>query len=196
MNSLKRLIDTLKPLGLYNLTPQSLNYAELAAYAAGLDDVAARLDALYAGRFIDTATGERLDQRLRQYGVGSAARCTDEEKRTMLHSGGEVNLGDGTAENLLRVLSGLGVVAELIEYAPEERIRITVCDYLGEFGQPFDVYLRIRDALPCHLAWDLELMLTTFDEHDGLGLTFNTLDGYNESFDETARRYAIFWEFD
>ena len=53
----------LRPLGVYDLRPESLSGAELEALGQGLDGVSARMDYVERESALATAQGEGLDRR-------------------------------------------------------------------------------------------------------------------------------------
>ena len=55
MTSLESMINKLKPLGVYNLNSDSLVYAELSAFAVGIDILRDELDELLREAFVKTA---------------------------------------------------------------------------------------------------------------------------------------------
>ena len=68
MSRLQALRDALRPLGIYKLEKGTLVYAELAAYAAGLDLLEDGLDELEREAFLPTAQGEGISRREEIYG--------------------------------------------------------------------------------------------------------------------------------
>ena len=83
MSRLQALRDALRPLGIYKLEKGTLVYAELAAYAAGLDLLEDGLDELEREAFLPTAQGEGISRREEIYGKpktllplrGNAGKC-------------------------------------------------------------------------------------------------------------------------
>ena len=82
MSRLQALRDALRPLGIYKLEKGTLVYAELAAYAAGLDLLEDGLDELEREAFLPTAQGEGISRREEIYGkpkpyclCGNAGKC-------------------------------------------------------------------------------------------------------------------------
>ena len=73
MSRLQALRDALRPLGIYRLDEGSLVYAELAAYAAGLDLLEEGLDELEREAFIQNRPGEGVSKREKIYGKPSSA---------------------------------------------------------------------------------------------------------------------------
>ena len=60
MPALEQMKQMLLPLRLYILSPESRVYAELCAYAQGLEAAQQRLDQLMEAAFIQTAPADRL----------------------------------------------------------------------------------------------------------------------------------------
>ena len=86
MSRLQALRDALRPLGIYKLEKGTLVYAELAAYAAGLDLLEDGLDELEREAFLPTAQGGRNLKREEIYGKPKTLLPL-RERREMLLTG-------------------------------------------------------------------------------------------------------------
>ena len=192
--SRRRLWDTLAPLGIYNLGEGTLNDAELSAYAAGLDRLFCRLEDIYRGNFIEFSESEALNRKLRLVGIGDCDGCTPGEKRDILMYGSRADANSPTLENFIGNLKSRGITATVAEDAANERLTMKITDVLGQFTGVMDIYFRMLDVLPCHLEVGCTVLYCTFDRHDGLEQSFDTIESLNQSFDQYADRFTQFWD--
>ena len=87
MSRLQALRDALRPLGIYKLEKGTLVYAELAAYAAGLDLLEDGLDELEREAFLPTAQGEGISRREEIYGKPKTLLPLRERREMLLYRG-------------------------------------------------------------------------------------------------------------
>ena len=114
MSRLQALRDALRPLGIYKLEKGTLVYAELAAYAAGLDLLEDGLDELEREAFLPTAQGEGISRREEIYGKPKTLLPL-RERREMLLYRGAINNRNNTREDLERALVACGLRAQVKE---------------------------------------------------------------------------------
>lgn len=114
MSRLQALRDALRPLGIYKLEKSTLVYAELAAYAAGLDLLEDGLDELEREVFLPTAQGEGISRREEIYGKPKTLLPL-RERREMLLYRGAINNRNNTREDLERALVACGLRAQVKE---------------------------------------------------------------------------------
>ena len=107
MSRLQALRDALRLLGIYKLEKGTLVYAELAAYAAGLDLLENGLDELEREAFLPTAQGEGISRREEIYGKPKTLLPL-RERREMLLYRGAINNRNNTREDLERALVACG----------------------------------------------------------------------------------------
>ena len=112
MSRLQALRDALRPLGIYKLEKGTLVYAELAAYAAGLDLLEDGLDELEREAFLPTAQGEGISRREEIYGKPKTLLPL-RERREMLLYRGAINNRNNTREDLERALVACGLRAQV-----------------------------------------------------------------------------------
>jgi len=194
IGSYGRLVQTLAPLKLYSLSKDSLNSAELSAYAAGLDMINARLEAIYRGSFLELSENDALTRKLHLAGIWDCDDCSVGEKRSMLLYGSRCGRNNPTLENFISLLKSRGITAEVSENPAGESLIMKITDALGQFEQKAYISLRMRDILPCHLEVACTVLYCTFDTHDALNRSFDTLEGLNKSFDEYAEEFSEFWD--
>ena len=174
MSRLQALRDALRPLGIYKLEKGTLVYAELAAYAAGLDLLEDGLDELEREAFLPTAQGEGISMR---------------ERREMLLYRGAINNRNNTREDLERALVACGLRAQVKENLDGASIYINCFDFLEDFQGQEEIKAAAKEFLPCHLEaefdfrtldWNrIDSMDKTFDQMDAAEMTWNQIDAYS-----------------
>ena len=127
MSRLQALRDALRPLGIYKLEKGTLVYAELAAYAAGLDLLEDGLDELEREAFLPTAQGEGISRREEIYGKPKTLLPL-RERREMLLYRGAINNRNNTREDLERALVACGLRAQVKENLDGASIYINCFD--------------------------------------------------------------------
>ena len=132
MSRLQALRDALRPLGIYKLEKGTLVYAELAAYAAGLDLLEDGLDELEREAFLPTAQGEGISRREEIYGKPKTLLPL-RERREMLLYRGAINNRNNTREDLERALVACGLRAQVKENLDGASIYINCFDFLEDF---------------------------------------------------------------
>lgn len=188
MSRLQTLRDALRPLGIYRLEEGTLVYAELAAYAAGLDLLEEGLDQLEREAFLSTAQGEGILKREEIYGKPKTLLPL-QERREMLLYRGAVNNRNNTKADLERALVACGLRATVKENLDGGTIYINCFDFLENFQGQEEIKEAAKEFLPCHLEavfdfrtldWDkIDGLENTFQQMDAAGMTWNQIDAYN-----------------
>ena len=100
----------LRPLGVYDLRPESLSGAELEALGQGLDGVSARMDYVERESALATAQGEGLDRREALFARTPVHYTTDLRRQAiaaLLRIGGDCF----TLTDINNTISGCGIKA-------------------------------------------------------------------------------------
>ena len=168
MSRLQALRDALRPLGIYKLEKGTLVYAELAAYAAGLDLLEDGLDELEREAFLPTAQGEGISRREEIYG----------KPKTLL-----------PLRDLERARVACGLRAQVKENLDGASIYINCFDFLEDFQGQEEIKAAAKEFLPCHLEaefdfrtldWNrIDSMDKTFDQMDAAEMTWNQIDAHS-----------------
>lgn len=178
MNSLKRMIEAMRPISVYSLMNYTIVYKELLSYAAVLDIIDENIDELIKECYLSTAEdfGVSIYEKL------DGAERTDlsiEQRRKMLENAFAVNANDNTLKGLEKFFSSIG-----LEYSIKERPHI--CDlYIRAKGRDYSeteqkyIIDRAEKFLPCHMSFTIDFRTVNWAYFDSLNLTFQEMDDKN-----------------
>lgn len=157
------LQNLLRPLGVYDLSPGSLSYAELAALGHGLDGVSRRLDYVERESALATAEGEGLDRREALF-ARTPVHYTTGLRRQAIISLMRIDGGCFTLDDINHAISGCGIKAVAQETGEFGHVRIIFPDVDG-IPEGFDQIREIiLDILPCHIDVDFYFRYLTWAE--------------------------------
>ncbi len=189
MTSLKSMINKLKPLGIYNLGDESLVYAELSAFSAGLDILRDELEELLREAFVKTAESFGIENLERE----TEKLCGDlsiEKRRSMLINRLSFGSGDFTLSGFQKMLRFLGVSGEIIESPFTLSIALKL--QTGEYSEAFGNWIisQAKALFPAHLECDIvfpglewqviDRMQNTFLYMDTKGYSWDKIDYINQ----------------
>ncbi len=150
MDSFTSMKSKLEATGLYSVVPGTNIYAELKAYAAGLDVLFETLDVMLRELFIDTAETWGIDNRELLLGR-IKDDCTLEKRREMLKIYEQMMGGKCTLEAFNMVLKGYGLNNfEIAELPIRNRVTINVNESVSD-EQKSVIEERIAADFPSHL---------------------------------------------
>lgn len=150
MDSFNSMSSKMTATGIYTVTEHSNNYAELKAYAAGLDMLFEMLDEMKREYFIDTAESFGILNRERFTG---AVRddLSIEKRREMLKIRELTNEKTCSPASFEKILSGYGLTNFSITEHPSTRmVLIKINDNLSESDRVWVEYM-ISNDFPVHL---------------------------------------------
>lgn len=160
----------LAPLGVYDLSTESLSGSELDAMGAGLDDVSDQLAWTERESILSTAEDEGLTLRedlfaRRPANYGTALR------RAAIAALLRISGDSFTLQDINSAISGCGIKAEALEMG-EGHIRVIFPDVAG-VPEGFDqIEGIILDIIPCHLATEFYFRYLTWAECEAAGYTW------------------------
>lgn len=155
MDSYTSMVKKLTDTKLYSVRTGGITYAELKAFAAGLDLLFNELDEMLKEYFIDTAQSYGLTERERFTG---AVRddLSIEKRRELLKIREQTNEEFCTPEGFNKILEGYGLGGfELIENPRENALTVKIYDALDEQNKAW-VNKMIENDFPAHLAVTVE----------------------------------------
>lgn len=183
MSTLQSMIKKLSPLRVYDLREESCVYAELSAFAAGLDVLRDTLEELLKEGFVMTAEGFGLS--LSEEITGSPREDLSlEQRREMISQRQSLGNGDFTLEGIQKVLKAMGVEGEITECPKALRMYI---DLRGEIYTPaMKSWLinQARELLPAHLEVDVIFSGFHWGNVTAKNLTFKEMDERYFTWDE------------
>ncbi len=184
MNIYNNLIDSLRPLRLYDLGENSNNALLLKVFAGGLQQVYDKAQ--------EISSRQTDEQRiLSLYRLDNTTGADGAEKSEIIAACRRTRLGRGTRADYENLITSAGITAEITELPSEEKLQLKITDFVGEYLTTLDVYLRLLRIFPCHLGMDTTILLLSFDDHDAENQTFDTIDGKNSSFEHYVSNFAI-----
>lgn len=129
MDTLDSMKSVLAPMGIYDIQNDSIIYAELSAYAEGLNLVNDELCTLERECFISTAQTYGLLLRERLIGILKDTLPIENRREMLLYHGG-VSEDDFTKESIEDALISCGVIAKVLEYPAQRKIQINCIEIL------------------------------------------------------------------
>lgn len=169
------LKELLRPLGVYDLTPGTVNESELHALGSGMDKVAEQLSSGEREALIPTAE----DEGLRRWGELFPWRPvseTAEQYRHALMALLQIDQGMLTLEEMNRALWGCGIRGRVRETDTAGTVEVYFPDTPG-IPEQFEALREIvLEILPCHLAVNFCFLYLTFRVCEERGLTFRSME--------------------
>ena len=168
------LRELLGPLGIYDLTPESLSGSELDALGQGLDQVSERLDEVEREAALATARGEGLD-RLEALFAKAPVNHSLSLRREAIAALLRIGEGDLTLSAINGTITGCGINAVAREMDRFGYIRVTFPDVVGVpdgFDQIREIIL---DIIPCHLEVEFFFRFLIWAECHASGYTWRAV---------------------
>lgn len=150
MSTLNSMIKKLSPLGIYNLNKGSIVYAELAAFAEGLDILRETLDSVLRESFVATAEDYGLKNTERLVG-NIRDDLSFSKRRDMLKERLSLNLKEFTMSGVEKMLRMLAVTGSVEESPQTQSIVIKVSDEGYSAAQKEWIVSQVVAFLPSHL---------------------------------------------
>ena len=170
----KYLCRLLEPLGIYDLSKDSVNRAELWALGYGLDAVSAALELEEREALTATAQDEGLDRREQLFARRPAA-VTPEQRRAAIAALLQIDGDSLTLAAVNRAIQGCGIRAQVRETG----VGTVEVWFPGQQGVPAQ-FERIRrillDLLPCHLAVTFCFRYLSWEEFEGRSLSWAAVE--------------------
>lgn len=170
----EHLRKLLRPLGIYDLSPESLSGGELEALGRGLDELSARLDYVERESALATAQGEGLDRREALFARTPVHRTTDSRRQAiaaLLRIGGDCF----TLSDINSAISGCGIKALALEKERFGYLRVIFPDVAG-IPQGFEQIREIiLDIIPCHLEVEFYFRYITWAECEAYPYTWDAI---------------------
>lgn len=164
----------LAPLGVYDLSRDSINRAELHALGSGLDAVAEKLEMAEQESLTATAEGEGLERREALFARRPAASAPD-DRRAAIAALLQIDGDSLTPAAINRTIRGCGVPAQAQELGGGG-LRVSFPGIVGipkEFDQIRSIVL---DILPCHLETEFFFRYLTWAECEALAYTWAAVE--------------------
>lgn len=151
MDSYTSMVKKLTDTKLYSVRTGGRTYAELKAFAAGLDLLFNELGEMLKEYFIDTAQSYGLTERERFTGT-VRDDLSIEKRRELLKTREQTNEKFCTPEAFNKILQGYGLGGfELIENPQKNALTVKIYDALDEQNKAW-VNKMIENDFPAHLA--------------------------------------------
>lgn len=164
----------LAPLGVYDLTGNSVNGAELHALGGRLDVVSGELDTVEREALTATAEDEGLCRREALFARRPAA-VTPEERRAAIAALLQIDGDSLTPEAIDRTIRGCGIKARALEMSGGN-LRVVFPEVAGVPAEFEQIQKIILDILPCHLAVEFYFRYMTWAECERSGFTWAEIE--------------------
>ncbi len=168
------LRNLLGPLGVYDLSRESLSGSELDALGLGLDEVSEKLDYVERESALTTAQGEGLD-RLEALFAKAPVNYSLPLRRQAIAALLRIGESDFTLSAINDTITGCGINAVAQEKGRFGYLRVIFPDVVGipdGFEQIREIIL---DIIPCHLEVEFYFRYLTWAECHTLGYTWDTV---------------------
>ena len=168
------LRELLEPLGIYDLSEESVSGAEIFALGAGLDTVSQQLERTEREALTATAQEEGLTRREALFARRPAAD-TPEERRKAIAALLQIDADSLTPETINLTISGCGIRAQALEMG-QGHIRIIFPDVAGVPEDFEQIRKIILDIIPCHLETEFYFRYLTWAECEAAGWTWEQVE--------------------
>ncbi len=168
------LRNLLGPLGVYDLSRESLSGSELDALGLGLDEISEKLDYVERESALTTAQGEGLD-RLEALFAKAPVNYSLPLRRQAIAALLRIGEGDFTLSAINDTITGCGINAVAQEKDRFGYLRVIFPDVVGipdGFEQIREIIL---DIIPCHLEVEFYFRYLTWAECHAHGYTWDTV---------------------
>lgn len=183
MSTLNSIKQKLRPLGLYNLSDNSLINAELSAYSAVLDEIETQLEEIEKERFVATAEGYGLSMRERTFGTEKNDKTAQSRRNILLHRF-SINPDDFNRSSIEKAMKNAGITGYLLESPGKNTVYINCLELDDPFADKNEIKSMIEEFIPAHLECKFDFRNLQWNVIDSKNNTFNTLDGKNLTWDE------------
>lgn len=152
MSEFQRMSDILSATGLYNAERNSLLFAELKAYAEGLDMVFDELEEMLRECFVETAESYGLTMRetwLKRYNPDR----TLETRRNAIKSALSVSQSDYTYSGMRKIRDSFNLHGDFNAYTSPMKVTFTCTDTLTN-TQKNTLEKQMKRFMPCWLEFE------------------------------------------
>ena len=152
MSEFQRMSDILSATGLYNAERNSLLFAELKAYAEGLDMVFDELEEMLRECFVETAESYGLTMRetwLKRYNPDR----TLETRRNAIKSALSVSQSDYTYSGMRKICDSFNLHGDFNAYTSTMKVTFTCTDTLTN-TQKTVLADQMKKFMPCWLEFE------------------------------------------
>ena len=168
------LRQLLAPLGVYDLSPATLNGSELAAIGAGLDAVENALTRLELEGCLATAQEEGLS-RLDALFLHPPIHHSLTDHRNALAALMRIGQSPPSSSALNSAIHGCGIPALVKETDTYGQLQVEFPATIGIPENFVEIRQMILDLLPCHLEASFYFRYLLWSECDALGFTWEQL---------------------
>lgn len=152
MNSFESMSEKLSKTGLYSTTAGNMVYAELMAYAEGLDVYYNALDELLRECFVSTAQTYGLKMR-EDYIEKTINGSTLDDRRKSIIAALSINCTDFTKKGFQKCLDIWGISGELTEDFENGKF-IFKCTSDVDENKLDEIKSQMQEFLPCHYDFE------------------------------------------
>lgn len=183
MNVLTQLKSRLKPLGLYNLSSESIINAELSAYAVGLEFLNDKFAELERECFISTAQSFGLDLREKLFGYLKSDLDTSERRERLLYKS-KITSNDYTKAKIEEAARSCGIEGYIIENNGGYEFDFNCSDTFSSVEERKSAVDEATEFLPAHLRCNFDFRDLSWDKIDENDYTFNQMDSEDLTWNE------------
>lgn len=154
MSSYNRMLETLKPLGIYKLDGTTILDCELKSYAVYIDIISDKIDQMFNRIFLDNVTGDSIVRYAKLYSL--PASVTKELLKDIVVRRNRISNTDFTVDGVMRCLKAGGITADLSENFATNTVTVTITDDKKIFTDIAQRNTFIKQVLPCHVKSNIK----------------------------------------
>lgn len=175
ITSINSMIDKLSPLGIYNLSNDTLVYKELIMYSVALDEISSLLEELERECFVQTAVSYGLSNREKIWGFERDDLSVEKRKSIILN---RLNIDENnfTLEAMENFLSVVNFNADIEENPTENQVLINNKNTSYSKAERAWIKEQLVNFFPAHLELIVDFRVITWEDIDNKNLTFAQMD--------------------
>lgn len=191
MSSLQKMIDLLRPTGLYRFSDDSNVLKELSAYAAGLDLLNKAFDELEKEAFVQTAQSDGLKFWERLFHLSFIEDDFALRQQRLL---GLLSMADDALckKELVDQFALFGATVTIAENISDQKLTVSGVGHIGSHRDMRDIVAEFESIWPAHMGGTLDINAGTWYYWDGCGITFETWGNSGYSFNDYSARVRAY----
>lgn len=185
MKQIQRLVNLLKPLGLYSLNPDSMIYKELVVYGCELDFLYDKLQEIKGLLFLNHASQKELSYIEQQLCLPIQNKMPIQTRKKILCAYLSTNCNAFTLQKITQSIQCCGMQVKITQDTKQHKIQVQILS--NPYHISHETALRIiKRFLPVHMqleilndgmSWTaLEQKNITWEIWDNLDFTWNEFD--------------------
>lgn len=183
MKQITHFVNLLKPLGLYNLKPDSFVYRELLIYSEEMDYLHQKLQEIKGSLFVKYATPNQLAYFEQQLALPTQNNIPTQTRKQIISDYLSTDCNAFTLNRITQSIQSCGMHISIAENFVKHKIQATILS--NPYHIPHEVALRIiKRFLPVHMELEITNQGVTWDELDKTNTNWTTWDNLDFTWNE------------